>query len=59
LIRTFWVGLNSGMENEHFMLKRNLAKTKENEILMVFFGIHTSNALNIGRRMARKLKMAD
>jgi hypothetical protein len=47
-----------GTDKEHFLLKKNLARTKRTEILMIFFGIHTSNALNIGRRMARKLKMA-
>lgn len=47
-----------GTDKEHFLLKRNLARTKETEILMIFFGIHTSNALNIGRRMDNKAKMA-
>ena len=47
-----------GTDKEHFLLKRNLARTKETEILMIFFGIHTSNALNIGRRMAHQAKMA-
>jgi hypothetical protein len=47
-----------GTDKEHFLLKRNLARTKETEILMIFFGIHTSNALNIGRRIALKAKLA-
>lgn len=29
------------------------AKTKPNEILWVFLGIHTANALGIGRRMIK------
>lgn len=47
-----------GTDKEHFLLKKNLARTRKTEILMIFFGIHTSNALNIGRRIANKMKMA-
>lgn len=47
-----------GIDKEHFLLKKNLARTKKTESLMIFFGIHTSNALKIGRRMAIKLKIA-
>jgi len=47
-----------GIDKEHFLLKRNLARTRETEILMIFFGIHTSNALNIGRRIDSKAKVA-
>ncbi len=47
-----------GTDKEHFLLKKNLARTKKTEVLMIFFGIHTSNALQIGRRMAIKLKIA-
>ena len=41
-----------GKEKEHYHLKRIKARTKQNEILWIFFGIHTANALEIGRRMA-------
>ena len=47
-----------GTDKEHFLLKKNLARTKETESLMIFFGIHTSNALQIGRRITAKLKIA-
>lgn len=47
-----------GTDKEYFLLKRNLARTRKTEILMIFFGIHTSNALNIGRRIASKAKIA-
>ena len=47
-----------GTDKEHFLLKKNLARTRETEILMIFFGIHTSNALKIGRRIAYKAKIA-
>lgn len=41
-----------GKEKEHYHLKRIKARTKETEVLWIFFGIHTANALEIGRRMA-------
>ncbi len=42
-----------GTDKEHFLLNRVKARTKETEILWIFFGIHTSNALKIGRRMRK------
>lgn len=42
-----------GKDKEHYHLKRIRARTKPTEILWIFFGIHTGNALEIGRRMAR------
>jgi hypothetical protein len=49
-----------GKEKEHYHLKKVKAKTDETEILWIFFGIHTANALEIGRRMsaARKERAA-
>ena len=41
-----------GKEKEHYYLKKIKARTRKNEILWIFFGIHTANALEIGRRMA-------
>lgn len=41
-----------GKEKEHYYLKKVKARTRKNEILWIFFGIHTANALEIGRRMA-------
>ncbi len=38
-------------EKEYSHLKKMKAKTKATEILWVFFGIHTTNALEIGRRI--------
>ncbi len=40
-----------GKEKEYYHLKKIKARTKPNEILWIFFGIHTSNALEIGKRM--------
>lgn len=47
-----------GTDKEHFLLKRILARTKATEILWIFMGIHTSNALKIGRRMAQQITKA-
>lgn len=48
-----------GKEKEHYHLKKVKARTMKNEILWIFFGIHTANALEIGRRMAlEKIKKA-
>lgn len=43
-----------GKEKEHYNLRKIKAKTKANEILWIFFGIHTANALEIGRRMQQQ-----
>lgn len=48
-----------GTDKEHFLLNRIKARTEATERLWIFFGIHTSNALKIGRRMtAKKAKAA-
>lgn len=43
-----------GTDKEHFLLNRIKARNQLTERLWIFFGIHTSNALNIGKRMAQK-----
>lgn len=47
-----------GTDKEHFLLKKIMARTKQNEILWIFFGIHTSNALKIGQRIHNQLAIA-
>jgi len=47
-----------GTDKEHFLLKRIKARTKKTEILWLFFGIHTSNAIQIGKRMSNLLAQA-
>lgn len=47
-----------GKEKEHYHLKKIKARTKATETLWIFFGIHTANALEIGRRMAMALQKA-
>jgi len=44
-----------GTDKEYFLLNKIKARTKETEILWIFIGIHTSNALNIGKRMCLNL----
>ena len=41
-----------GKDKAHYHLRKINARTKKNEILWIFFGIHTGNALEIGRRKA-------
>ena len=40
-----------GKDKQHYYLNRIKARTKANEILWIFCGIHVSNALEIGRRI--------
>lgn len=48
-----------GTDKAYFLLNKIKARTKKTEILWIFIGIHTSNALNIGHRIAEiKLKAA-
>lgn len=42
-----------GKDKEHYHLKRIRARTEKTEVLWIFFGIHTGNALEIGRRIAK------
>jgi Transposase domain (DUF772) len=45
-----------GNEKEHYNLRKIKARTKATEMLWIFFGIHTANALEIGRRIQNTLK---
>jgi hypothetical protein len=47
-----------GKEKEYYHLKKIKAKTKATEILWIFLGIHTANALEIGRRIYKKQQIA-
>lgn len=47
-----------GTDKSYFLLNKIKARTKKNEILWIFVGIHTSNALNIGRRIAKSFAQA-
>ena len=41
-----------GNEKEHYSLRKIKARTQKTEILWIFFGIHTANAVQIGHRMS-------
>lgn len=43
-----------GTEKQHYLLHHIRARTRKTEILWIFFGIHTANALHIGQRIAQK-----
>lgn len=47
-----------GTDKAYFLLNKIRARTKETEILWIFIGIHTSNALNIGRRITNSEAIA-
>jgi len=47
-----------GKEKEHYHLKKIKAKIRQTETLWIFFGIHTANTLEMGRRMANELQQA-
>jgi hypothetical protein len=41
-----------GTEKEHYGLQKIKARTEKNEILWIFFGVHTANAVLIAKRLA-------
>ena len=41
-----------GTEKQHYSLDRIKARIKNNEILWIFFGVHTANAVRIAKRLA-------
>ena len=43
-----------GTDKEFFLLKKIRARNENTERLWIFFGIHTSNAFNIGKRISQK-----
>jgi len=43
-----------GTEKQHYSLDRIKAKTKKNETLWIFFGVHTANAVRIAKRLAQE-----
>lgn len=45
-----------GNEKNHYMLNKVNARNQISETCWIFFGIHTANAVNIGKRIAAKTK---
>jgi hypothetical protein len=43
-----------GTEKQHYSLDRIKARIKKNEILWIFFGVHTANAVRIAKRLAQE-----
>ena len=43
-----------GTEKEYYGLQKIKARTKENEILWIFFGVHTANAVRIAKRLSEE-----
>ena len=40
-----------GTQKEHYAMRRIKARKKETEILYIFFGIHTANAVRLAERL--------
>lgn len=43
-----------GTEKQHYTLNKIKARTQQNEILWIFFGVHTANAVRIAKRLAQE-----
>jgi hypothetical protein len=43
-----------GTEKEYYGLQKIKARTMKNEMLWIFFGVHTANAVRIAKRMAKE-----
>ena len=43
-----------GTQKEHYDLKRVRARTKQTEILYIFFGIHTANVVQLAKRIEQR-----
>lgn len=41
-------------EKEHYSLQRIKARTEQNEVLWIFFGIHTANLARLAQRIKIK-----
>ena len=47
-----------GTQKEHYGLRKIAARIKSTEILLIFFGIHTANVVNLTRREAVQVALA-
>ena len=43
-----------GTQKEHYDLRRVKARTKQTEILYIFFGIHTANVVQLADRIEQR-----
>ena len=47
-----------GTQKEHYGLRKIAARIKSTEILLIFFGIHTANVVNLARRESTQVALA-
>ena len=47
-----------GTQKEHYGLRKIAARIKSTEIMLIFFGIHTANVVNLARRESVQLALA-
>ena len=47
-----------GTQKEHYDLRRVKARTKQTEILYIFFGIHTANVVQLSDRIEQRAQLA-
>ena len=47
-----------GTQKEHYGLRKIAARIKSTEILLIFFGIHTANVVNLARRESVQVVLA-
>lgn len=47
-----------GTQNEYYLLRKVAARIKSTEIMLIFFGIHTANVVNLARREALSLALS-
>jgi len=43
-----------GTEKQHYSLDKIKTRTQLNEILRIFFSVHTANAIGIAKRLAQE-----
>jgi len=43
-----------GNEKQYYSLDKIKARTQQNEILRIFFGVHTANAVRIAKRLEQE-----
>ena len=47
-----------GTQKEHYGLRKIAARIKSTEIILIFFGIHTANVVNLARRESVQVALA-
>ena len=45
-------------QKEHYGLRKIAARIKSTEIMLIFFGVHTANVVNLARRESVQLALA-